>query len=349
MASKGELKVGIVGGGGIGRHYMGLFKKVSGARAVAVSDVSDDALAKCKELDAGVACFRDYREMIRHGGLDAIAVCTPNKLHKQPTLDALAAGLPVIVEKPMAMNAREAEEMCRAAEKAKKLLMIGFQWRFHPTAQMIRKAVDAGEFGRILYVRCQALRRRGIPSWGVFGNKELQGGGPMIDIGVHILEMAHYMMGRPKPVAATGSCYTYLGNKPCNAMTHWGPWDHKTYTVEDLAVGMLKFADGATLVIESSFAAHIEKDVWQVAVMGEKRGAQFDPPMLFCDDLGYMFNLTPAFTGTPNTFEFKLQHFVNCVTKNEKCDAPGTDGLMVQKMLDGIYRSAETGKQTMIR
>jgi predicted dehydrogenase len=344
-----DLHIGLIGAGGIGRHYINMFKKAGGARVTAAADVAEKALAETRKMDDAIRTFKDYRAMLRQAELDAVAVCTPNKLHLRPTLAALRAGLPVIVEKPMAMNAAEAARMCAAAKKARKLLMIGFQWRFHPVARMIRQAVDSGQLGKILYVRCQALRRRGIPSWGVFGRKELQGGGPMIDIGVHILEMAHYMMGAPAPASADGSCYTYLGNRKPAALAPWGPWDWKTYTVEDLAVGLLRFANGATLVIESSFAAHIEKDVWNVALMGDKGGAVFDPPMLFRDEGGYMLNVAPAFAGNEDPFLAKIQHFIACLRDGATCVAPGEDGWMVQKMLDGVYRSAATGKVAAIR
>jgi predicted dehydrogenase len=343
------IRVGLVGSGGIGRHYINMFKKATGGAIVAAADPSADALEQVQKMDASIETGRDYRKLIRRKDLDAVIVATPNKLHYQPTLDALAAGKHVLVEKPMAMNAKHAEAMCKAAEKHRRLLMIGFQWRFSPAAQMLRKAVEAGEFGRILYVRCQALRRRGIPSWGVFGRKDLQGGGPMIDIGVHILEMAHYIIGKPAPVAADGSCFTYLGDKKPAAMSSWGPWDHKTYTVEDLAVGMLRFKEGATLVIESSFAAHIEKDVWNITIMGEKGGATLDPLMLFKDENGYMVNVTPSFIGNQDGFLYKVQHFINCVATGCACEAPGRDGLAVQKMLDGIYASSAQKKVVAIR
>ena len=349
MATGKELKVGIIGSGGIGRHYINIFKKVTGARVVAAADVVDAALQEVEKIDSTIQRFKDYGEMLAKVELDAIAVCTPNKLHLDPTLDALAAGKDVIVEKPMAMCAKDAARMCAAAKKAGKLLQIGFQWRFSPTAQYIRKAFDSGDLGKILYVRCQALRRRGIPSWGVFGQKDIQGGGPMIDIGVHIIECAHYMMGKPTPVSASGSCYTYLGNKKPDAICSWGAWDYKTYTVEDLAVGMLKFDTGATLVIESSFAAHIEKDVWNVSLMGDKGGATVDPPMVFKDNYGHMLNIAPSVLSKQEPFQFKLQHFVDCIRTGCKSEAPGEDGLVVQEMLDAIYRSAETGKTVSIR
>ena len=349
MAENGILKVGVIGAGGIGRHYINIFKRIGGNEIVAAADVTDKALDEVAKMDDSIQRFKDYRQMLKKVHLDAVAVCTPNKLHLQPTLDALAAGKPVIVEKPMAMNAEDAARMCKAAKKARKLLMIGFQWRFSPVAQFVRTAVEQGELGKILYVRCQALRRRGIPNWGVFGRKDLQGGGPMIDIGVHILEMAHYVIGKPAPVSADGSCFTYLGNRKSKAMCDWDNWDYKTYTVEDLAVGMLRFDTGARLVIESSFAAHIEKDVWNVTIMGEKGGATFDPPMLFKDDLGRMLNVSPAFLGRQDAFQYKVEHFLDCVRTGKACEAPGEDGLVVQKMLDGIYASSAAGKPVRIR
>ena len=349
MKQNKTINVALIGAGGIGRHYINMFKKATGGRVVAAADVNAQALEEAAKLDGSIAMERNYRKLLKRKDIDAVVVCTPNKMHYQPTLDALAAGKHVLVEKPMAMNAEHAGLMCKAAEQHRRLLMIGFQWRFSPAAQMIRKAVAAGELGKILYVRCQALRRRGIPSWGVFGVKALQGGGPMIDIGVHILEMAHYVIGKPVPVSADGSCYTYIGNKKPATMVPWGAWNHKTYTVEDLAVGLLRFDTGATLVIESSFAAHIEKDVWNIAIMGEKGGANLDPLMLFKDENGYMFNAKPEFVGNQDGFQYKVQHFIDCLTKGVPCEAPGRDGWQVQKMLDGVYASADKGQAVAIR
>jgi predicted dehydrogenase len=344
-----DLRVGLIGAGSIGRHYVKTFKAVTGGTLAAAADVSEAALSETAKIDGGIACFKDYRAMLKQAKLDAVVVATPNKLHVQPVLAALRAGLPTLVEKPMAMNARDAAAMCAAARRARRLLMIGFQQRFHPIAQFIRRAVDAGELGRIQYVRCQALRRRGIPSWGLFGRKDIQGGGPMIDIGVHILETAHYITGKPAPASADASCYTYIGRQKPAALAVWGPWDHTTYTVEDLAVGLIRFRNGMTLSIESSFAAHIEKDVWNVVIMGEKGGAQFDPPRLFKDNLGHMLDITPSYLGEADPFRAKIQHFVDCARTGCACQAPGEDGLVVQKMLDAVYRSADTGKVALIR
>ena len=339
------IRIGFIGTGGIARCQAESLKKVPGAEVVAAADMSERALDHFKTQFNPPHVFKDWRQLLALPGLDAISVCTPNKLHCAPAIAALKAGKHVLVEKPMAMNAREAKDMVAAAKKARRLLQIGFQWRFTPAAQFLRKRVAGGSFGDILYVRCQALRRRGIPSWGVFGRKDLQGGGPMIDIGVHILEMAHFIMGAPKPISASAACYTYLGDKKPDALCSWGKWDHKTYTVEDLAVGFVRFAGGGSLVIESSFAAHIEKDAFTLQIMGTKGGATSDPLQVFTDDKGYMMTAAPAFVGAGDCFEYKMRHFVECVRDDRKCEAPGEDGLAVQQMLDAIYRSADDRRE----
>ncbi|HHN46834.1 MAG TPA: Gfo/Idh/MocA family oxidoreductase, partial [Planctomycetes bacterium] len=286
------VKIGFIGSGGIALTQMGHLSKLPGVEIVAASDINKQMLAKAREQFNVQRLYEDWKEMLaEEKDMVAVSVCTPNKLHCEPTVAALNAGKHVLVEKPIAMNAKEGEKMVAAAKKNKKLLQIAFQFRFRPSTQAIRKQVEAGALGKILYVRCQALRRRGIPNWGVFGRKELQGGGPMIDIGVHIMEEAHYVIGKPKPVSAKGAAYTYLGNRKSQTVCPWPNWDYKTYTVEDLAVGMVTFEDGANLLIEASFAAHIENDVFNVQVMGTKGGAILEPPKIFTDQNGYMVNI----------------------------------------------------------
>jgi predicted dehydrogenase len=277
---------------------------------------------------------------------DAVSVCSPNGAHAPNSIAALKAGAHVIVEKPMAMNAREAEAMIKAANAGGRKLVIGFQQRYDARSTFLREAVERGEFGKVLYARVQALRRRGIPNWGVFGRKELQGGGPMIDIGVHALEMCHFVMGSPRPVAAVGNCFTYIGDKRSDVRSAWANWDYKTYTVEDLAVGMIRFETGAMLTIEASFAAHIEKDVMGFNLMGTKAGGNWDPPAIFTDRGRHMVNETPAWlasSGWGAVWPHKMRNFVDHVLHGKPTMAPAEHGLMVQKMLDAIYASAAAG------
>ena len=203
-----SFKVAFVGTGWVGDHQMKHLSKLDGVECVAAADLSDAPLQRFKTAWNPTHTFTDYRQMLAEvKELDAISVCTPNGLHAQNTIDALQAGHHVLVEKPMAMNAREGQRMLDAARAAGKQLIVGFQHRFEPKTKLIRDQIASGSFGKIHYVRAQALRRRGIPNWGVFGRKELQGGGPMIDIGVHILESAHYMIGSPRPVSASSASH----------------------------------------------------------------------------------------------------------------------------------------------
>ncbi|HEY3319030.1 MAG TPA: Gfo/Idh/MocA family oxidoreductase [Planctomycetota bacterium] len=345
---KKKLRVAMIGAGGIAGTHTENLQKFQDAEVVGACDVSEQNLKKFSEKFNVRALFSDWKTLLKETQPDAVSVCTPNGMHWQPTVDALNAGCHVLVEKPMALNAAEGQKMLDAAKKNKKHLVIAFQHRFDSRTQMIKRAVDEGKFGKILFVRVQALRRRGIPNWGVFGRKELQGGGPMIDIGVHVLEMAHYAIGSPEPAAATGNIWTYIGNKSSDVVSMWPGWDYKTYNVEDLAIGHVRMKNGAVIHVEASFATHIEKDVWNFQIFGEKGGATFDPFQLFYDDCGMMLNATPGYTPKVEIFPYKMRHFVDVCLYDRKCEAPAEHGLMVQKMLDGIYASAETGKEVKI-
>jgi predicted dehydrogenase len=347
-----KLRVAFIGCGGISQTHMQIFKNMEDVEVVAGVDIVQDRLDHMKEKWGVTRLYTDWKKMLKEVKPDAVDVCTPNGVHSAPAIDAANAGCHVIVEKPMAMVPKECEKMIETAKKNKVKLSVGFQYRYHPNTEFITRARDAGEFGNIMFVKCRALRRRGIPNWGVFGQKKLQGGGPMIDIGVHVIEMAHFAMGSPKPVAATGNVWTYLGNKPSTVKCGWPNWDYKTYTVEDLAIGHVRFENGAVLQIEASFAAHIEKDMWTFQLMGDKGGATWDPPMTFTDRADTMINSTPAYVGPNADFHYlfsrKLRNWVDGCTKGTELLAPGEAGLAVQKMLDGVYRSAEAGKEVKI-
>ncbi|MCX7933959.1 MAG: Gfo/Idh/MocA family oxidoreductase [Planctomycetota bacterium] len=346
------IRIGMIGAGGIAGAHVQYLKPIAGVEVVALADPRPGAcenLAKQQGL-SNVKMFADYHDLLALKEIDAVSVCTPNWLHAKPTIEALKAGKHVMVEKPLAMNAKEGEAMCAAAKRAKRVLSIGFQHRFRPEAQFIRRLIAEGALGKIIYCRAQALRRRGIPSWGVFGQKKLQGGGPMIDIGVHILELSHFLMGKPQPEAAVGACYTYLGNRKPDATAPWGDWDYKTYTVEDLATGFVRFAGGLSLVIESSFAAHIEKDVFATTILGTKGGAVMgdDGVKVFTDMSGKMVNIAPAFVGRDDAFAVKMRSWIEAI-RGAPNPAPGEDGLVIQKILDAIYASAEKGHEVAIR
>ncbi len=349
-ASGEKLRLGFVGVRGIANAHMRGLAHRSDVEYVAACDIDEEALATFKEQWGFQQTYTDWKEMLAKADLDAVSVCTPNFLHYQPTLDALRAGCHVMIEKPLAMNAKEGQKMVDEAAKAGKELVIGFQHRFNPMVQMIRDYRDQGALGDILYARVWALRRRGIPNWGMFVRKDLQGGGPMIDIGVHAIEMAHYAMGCPAPVSAVGQTYTYLGDKDSHAVKcSWAGWDHSNYTVEDLATGYVRFDNGATMTIEASFAAHIGTQGMDFTLMGTEGGASLSDGKIFRDQGGYMVDVTPAWLPKNEMFKVKMDGFVDCVLHGQPNLAPGEHGLMVQKILDAVYASAEAGKEIAIK
>ena len=347
-----KFRIAYVGCGGIAQTHLAALATMPDVEVVAGVDIDPDRLEVMKDKWGVEKVFKDWKTMLKEVAPEAVAVCTPNGVHMQPSVEAAEAGCHVIVEKPMAMDPAQCQKMIDAAKKSGKKLAVGFQYRYHPNTDFIVRARDDGQLGNPMFVKCQALRRRGIPNWGVFGRKDLQGGGPMIDIGVHVIEMAHYMMGSPRPVAASGNTWTYLGDKPSVIASQWPDWDHKTYTVEDLAIGQIRFENGALMQIEAMFAGHIEKDVWNVTYVGDKGGANWDPPALFTDRAGTMIDSKPSFLSGKsdfhNLFIMKLRNFVDGCVKGTDLRAPGEAGLAVQKILDGVYRSSEAKKEVTI-
>ncbi|MHC4788332.1 MAG: Gfo/Idh/MocA family oxidoreductase, partial [Planctomycetota bacterium] len=156
------------------------------------------------------------------------------------------------------------------------------------------------------------------------------------------------LMGEPRPVAASAQAFTYLGNRPPEALAPWGEWDWESYTVEDLAVGMIRFEDGAVMSVEASFAAHIKENVFNVQLMGEKGGCTLHPPAVFTDEAGTMIDIEPAYTGDWKSMDRKMEEWIAFLRGEQETQCPAAAGLAVQKMLDGLYASAEAGKEVPI-
>jgi len=343
------IRVGIIGSGGIAqaRHIPG-YQKLEKTEVVAVCDTSDMVAKQAAERFDIPFVFTNYCEMLEKVELDAVSVCTPNYLHRDPTIAALRAGKHVLCEKPLAINAREGKEMVEAARKAGKKLMVGYNWRFQPEAQILKRFTDDGKIGEIYYTRVQALRRRGIPGWGVFGQKEKQGGGCLIDIGVHFLDLALYLMGHPQPVSASGLVYTKFG-KRSDIMGLMGEWERETFNVEDFAVGLVRFSNGASLVIETSFCANIENDVFNCQIFGTEGGGQLDPLRIYREENRILTNITPVIVDTTIPSHFtEIRLFIEAIRKDTAVPIPGEEALMVNRITDAIYRSAELGREVPI-
>jgi predicted dehydrogenase len=353
MADK--LRIGIIGSGGIaqGCHMRGYATMPEQCEMVAVCDVNPETAQAAAEKYNVPKTYTDYRQMIAEQNLDAVSVATPNAYHMEPTIDALQAGLHVICEKPLAMNADEARKMCAVARESGKILQVALQQRFSGSARFMKQYIEAGHMGDIYYARAQALRRRGVPAWGVFIDKEKQGGGPLIDIGVHILDFTLFLMGYPKPVSASGKTWDTLGKNP-DLVNPWGEYDRSKFTVEDFAVGLIKFDNGSVVVLESSFMANLDGDPFQTQLFGTKAGATVkgwgeNPIEIYTEQNRQLFNMRP--TNVPNVESShvdEIKAFIDAIIHNKPSPVPGENGLILNAIFDALYKSSETGNEEKV-
>ena len=342
------VRIGVIGAGGIARSaHIPNYQKVPNCEVVAISDVIDNA-AHGTAAQFGVAhCYNDFREMLKRDDLDAVSVCTPNFMHHEATVAALEAGKHVLCEKPLAMNAREGQAMIDTAKRVGRKLTCGLNNRFRSDAQALRRFAESGYLGEVYYGRAQALRRRGIPGWGVFTRKDMQGGGPLIDIGVHILDLALFVMGHPRPIAASGKCYTKFGHRQ-NVVGLMGQWNVENFTVEDWGAGFIRFENGTTLSLEASFAANIVEDVFNFTLMGDRGGCQLDPLRLCHEEARMLVEVTPKSLPKVNSHEEEIRRWVECLRTDGPVPVPAEEALNVTKILDAIYESSEKGHEVAI-
>lgn len=352
MPKKGTINVGIVGAGGIasGAHMPG-YMAVPDVKVIAVCDVVKERAESFADR-YGIPkknVFTDYNDIAEMDELDAISVCTPNNFHAGPTIAALEHGKHVLCEKPIAGNAIDGQAMVDAAKKAKKILQIGLHLRFQPSMQMLKKIIESGELGQIYYARAVTMRRRGIPSWGAFVQKKMSGGGPLVDIGVHELDLIVWLMGCPKPIGATGHAYTMFGNRKDVAVGEWGMWDADNYDVEDFAVAYINFEGEISATLETSWAAHIGNP-GPSFILGDKGGVQVSSLQIFKDHNGTMVDITPhapRATEDPHTTEVKA--FIKAIREDLPSPVPGEQALEITKIFDAVYKSTKTGKMIPIK
>jgi predicted dehydrogenase len=357
--SNDVLKVGIIGSGGIaqGAHIPG-YQNTPGVQLYAACDVLEDrAKAMAEKFDIPHV-FTDYEEMLKLPELDVVSVCTPPFAHKDATVASLQAGKHVLCEKPMAFNGDEAQAMVDAWYSSRKKynnkFSIGFQSRYTPNAQTAKRFIDAGELGEIYYGRAAALRRRGIPGWGVFTSKAKNGGGPVIDIGVHALDLALWLMGHPQPASVYGVTFRKFGNRS-GIFNPWGTWDPKTFDVEDAAFAMIRFKDGAMLQLECSWALNIEKSHGQTIICGTESGLQLRPLAFFKEANNTLIDVVPPEAATegqdrprerPHTLE--IRGFVEAIRKDKPPLVLPEQALMVSRIVDAIYASDEAGSSVTL-
>ncbi len=343
-----KLRVGVIGLG-IGRGHIRGYQGHRAAEVAALADTDEARLAEVGE-EAGVAArYADAVEMLKKEDLDVVSVATPNRFHAPLAIAALRAGAHVLCEKPMAMNAREAARMNAVAREAKRRIMINFSYRFSAPSQALRRVVDKGVLGEVYFGRTIWHRRRGMPRFGGwFGQKALSGGGPLIDLGVHRLDLALWLMGYPEPEWVLGNTYDRIASRLAREQ-------HKAFDVEDLASAMIRFRGGASLVVEASWAANIaEPELMETRLLGTKGGLhQFNlegtykfGARYYTERRGVLadHDVVPPKRLIPDA----CWHFIDCIVKDKPHLATGEEGATVMKLLDAIYLSAARGRPVRV-
>ena len=366
-----KLKIGLIGCGGIAnnKHMPALAKLADKCEIVAFCDIIPERAEKAaKEYGAADAkVFTDYRDLLAMPEVDVVHVLTPNVAHAPITVDAFAAGKHVMCEKPMAHTSADAKAMLEAWKKSGKKFTIGYQNRFRPEVQMLHKCCENDELGEIYFAKAHAIRRRAVPTWGVFPNKALQGGGPLIDIGTHALDMTLWMMDNYEPVSVTGQVFYKLGNLPqATEGNMFGPWDPETYEVEDSAFGMIKFANGAAVQLEASWAINMQTSrEASTTLCGTKAGAEVYSGMSFPQNKliinrghnGLLTDEEICGAGNVAYFEGGLGEEPGLAEARQWLDAIINDteplvkpeqAFKVTQILEAIYESSATGKEIVL-
>ncbi len=351
-----KIRVGLIGNGGIcqGAHS-GFYFENEEVEVVALCDIikerSEMLQDNCFE-DAKI--YTDYKELLKDETIDAVDICTPNYLHSIIAVDAFNAGKHVFCEKPDAINVDEVLKMYEASQRAGKTLMVMRNNRFKDMSLQAKELINAGEIGDIYAGRCGWIRRRGIPGkGGWFTTKEQSGGGPLIDLGVHMIDLTIWLMGNPTPVAVSGATYCKFAdnNSSDSINSNFGDKvEDGIFDVEDLAMGFIRFDNGAVLQIEFSWASNIEKETGFVELRGTKAGISWNPGWLkvFKEEKGKQVNdeyksIIPSGGHAEN-----LEHFYKVLQgKAEPCFVP-EQGINMIKILCAIYDSAKLGREVII-
>jgi len=362
-----KLKIGIVGCGGIAnqKHFPALKANADLNEIVAFCDNQDGRAEKAaKEFGAaGAKVYKDYHDLLADPDVEVVHICTPNVAQSEIAIAAFEAKKHVYCEKPMSHSTEEAEKMVAAWKKAGTKFTVGYQNRFRAEVQNLHAACENGDLGDIYYAKAHAIRRRGVPTWGVFQDKAQQGGGPLIDIGTHALDITLWCMNNYDIDSVNGSVYYKLGSlQQATEGNLFGPWDPATYEVEDSAMGFIKMKNGATIQLEASWALNIlESREASTTLCGTKAGAEIHSGMSYSKNEliynrgrnGQLMEETLSPVGGVAYFgggggeegTVDCRQWLESIKNNTDPLVKPEEALAVTKILDNIYRSAAQNKE----
>ena len=362
-----KLKIGVIGCGGIAnqKHFPAMKANSDLCEVVAFCDIIRERAEKgAAEYGVpGARVYEDYHDLLADQEVEVVHVLTPNVAHAPITIAAFEAGKHVYCEKPMSHSPADAEKMVEAWKKSGKKFTIGYQNRFRPEVQNLYKACRNGELGEIYYGQAHAIRRRGVPTWGVFPDKSKQGGGPLIDIGTHALDITLWCMDNYDVDTVTGSVFYKLGAlEQATEGNLFGPWDPKTFEVEDSAMGFIKMKNGAAITLESSWAINmLESREASTTLCGTLAGAEIHHGMSYPNnELIYNRGRNGQLMEEKISSSGKVAYFggasgdagtvdnrqwLEAILNDTEPLVKPEEALVVTKVLDAIYQSDKTGHE----
>jgi predicted dehydrogenase len=367
MMGKEKFKVAVIGTGMIANaaHLPAWKGLADDVEVVGVADIIEERAQLTAKAHGVPRAYGDWQKMLDEVKPDFVSVCTPNVYHKAPTIAALKGGAHVCCEKPITISTADAEEMYDVAEAAGRELFITQTTRFNNSAFAAKEMAEAGKLGEMYYAETAMYRRRGIPKWGVFHMKEHNAGGPVYDLGVHVLDLLIWVMGNPKVTAVSGMTYTKFGNIDENLVTSLAdsgapsgvitprPYDYREFDVEDFAACIFRLENDATIVLRTSWAANVPDPVSanRTFILGTKAGLQLQPEFQLIANMD-RFQADIGFKVTD--LKWPMQHWeclanaVRVVRGEEEKVVKRAEVINVMRALDGLYKSADEGREVRL-
>ena len=362
MNSTTPLRVGIIGAGFVSvRSHIPGYQRLPDVEVVALCDTNEARAQEVAQRFGIPHVFTDYRDLLAFPDLDVVSVCVPNALHAEITIAALDSGRHVLCEKPMAITVAQAEAMAAAAERNNRLLTLGLHFRFAPHSRTLKRLIQAGALGDIYLAQISLLRRSGIPGYGSwFTNRDLAGGGVLLDLGVHLLDLILYLMDFPTPVSVMAASYDYMGTRR-RGVGRWGAdifTGPARFDVDDLSTAFVRFANGATLVMTASWAGYSRSEYW-MRLMGTEGGAEFSPDLfgeehplhLFSDLHGAPVEIIPETPRPKDSHQYHafIEAFVKAIREGSEPPVTPQQGVLVTRVLDAMQRSAQQRHEVQLR
>lgn len=348
-----KARIGIIGAGTVARdNQIPAFLKCDDAEVIAVFDRHiERAQVLCQRYGIPKA-YSVLEDLLNDEDIDCVSICTGNVSHESLVIAAAKAGKNILCEKPMAISVQEAENMKKAVEESGVTFMMAFVNRFRQESIIISELLEQQRFGQIYHARCGWVRRRGTPS-GWFTDKSKSGGGAVLDIGVHVIDLTWYLMGRPRPVSVSGVTHKQIGAYETRSVKGWAAAGAKigVFDNEEAATALIRFENGASMSVDISWAINGKEEKMFSKIYGTRGGASFRPIEIYGEENGFLTDTVPVLVPEDSwqpAFERETAHFAHCVLTGEKPMPSLEDGLTVQRMLNAIYDSAALGREVQL-